>query len=213
MGLHLPRNHWSPYALEILDGNVPDHIPKYPKLLLAELRKSRNTIPLDMTINDMCTGFTKWRENTTTSPSGKHLGIYKALSNARRFNILTTTEQEKKMTYESTTDVPIAQQCLQIQLLLMRTAIEKCHTFERWKIVHNFLLEKIPGLPLIEKLRVIHIYEADWSLIHKYYVAHKLNHIAAKEQTSPIEQAGGRPGRSAIELAASRTLTYESIRL
>jgi Reverse transcriptase (RNA-dependent DNA polymerase) len=65
----------------------------------------------------------------------------------------------------------------------------------------------------LEKLRVIHIYEDDWSFIQKYYIAHKLNHIAAKEKTTPIEQAGGRPGRSAIELAASRTLTYESIRL
>jgi hypothetical protein len=67
---------------------------------------------------------------------------------------------------------------------------------------------------------VIHIYEADWSLIQKYFVAYKLTKIATKltkiatkEGTFPPEQAGGRPGRSAIELAASRTILYEAIRL
>jgi Reverse transcriptase (RNA-dependent DNA polymerase) len=198
---------------DILNGQVPIHIPKYPRLLLSELQKTRNTIPLDMTIEDMCTGFSKWRENTTTSPSGKHLGIYKAHINARRFNILTPTEIQNCVSYDSTTTTPIAYQCLRIQFLLMTMAIDHCHTYQRWKVVHNFLLEKIPGLPFLDKLRVIHIYEEDWSLIQKYYIAHKLNNIAAKEKTAPIEQAGGRPGRNAIELAASRTLTYEAIRL
>jgi hypothetical protein len=122
------------------------------------------------------------------------------------------TTQEKQ-TPNIASDSHIANQCLQIQHLLMTLAIKHCHTFQRWRIVHNFLLEKIPGYPLLEKLRVIHIYEADWSLIHKFYIAHKLNHLASKEKTVPIEQAGGRPGRSAIELAASRVITYESIRL
>jgi hypothetical protein len=109
--------------------------------------------------------------------------------------------------------LPIALQCLQVQYLLMKLSVIHCHTYNRWKIVHNFLLEKIPGYPLLEKLRVIHIYEADWSLIHKYYIAHNLNHIAAIEKTTPVEQAGGRPGRISIELASSRVLTFESIRL
>jgi hypothetical protein len=95
----------------------------------------------------------------------------------------------------------------------MQLAIRHCHTFERWKVVHNFLLEKIPGYPLLEKLRVIHIYEADWSLIQKFYIANTLNKTVSKERTVPIEQAGGRPGCSAIKLAASRMITYESIRL
>jgi hypothetical protein len=33
------------------------------------------------------------------------------------------------------------------------------------------------------------------------------------KKSVPVEQAGGRKGRSSIELAASRTITYESIRL
>jgi hypothetical protein len=63
------------------------------------------------------------------------------------------------------------------------------------------------------KLRVIHIYEADWSLIQRFYVAHKLSNIAAKEKAVSPEQASGRPGRSSIELATNRVLQYEIIRL
>jgi hypothetical protein len=85
----------------------------------------------------------------------------------------------------------------------MILAVKHCHTYKRWQIVHNFLIEKIPGLPLINKLRVIHIYEADWSLIQRYYVAHKLTATATKEETTTTEQAGGRPGRSSIELATN----------
>jgi hypothetical protein len=99
-----------------------------------------------------------------------------------------------------------ANKCPKIQPMLMTLAIKQCHTF-------NFLLEKIPGIPRIEKLRVIHLYEADWSLIQKFFVAFKINKIATKNKTVPIEQAGGRPGRSAIELAAIRMITYETIRL
>jgi hypothetical protein len=94
-----------------------------------------------MSLNDMCNGFHKWREGTTTSPSGKHLGIYKALVNVRKYNILTTKEKQ------SATDISpdretITCQCLQIQHLLMTLAVQHGHTYQRWRIVHNFLLEK-----------------------------------------------------------------------
>jgi hypothetical protein len=95
----------------------------------------------------------------------------------------------------------------------MKLAVKHCHTYKRWQIVHNFLIERIPGLPLINKLRVIHIYEADWSLIQRFYVAHKLTSTATREETTTTKQAGGRPGRSSIELEINRVITYKTIRL
>jgi hypothetical protein len=67
----------------------------------------------------------------------------------------------------------------------------------------------VPGYPIINKLRVIHIYEADWSLIQRFYVAYKLSKRASESVTVTNEQAGARPGRSAIELALDRVMTYE----
>jgi hypothetical protein len=192
-------------ALEILEGVVPKGLSKYPTMLLQKLNKVREPISLEFTIQDMCHGFSKWREKTTTSPSAKHLGIYRALIVADKY---LHKDDSDKNTKPST-----ANKCLQIQHLLMVLAITHCHTYKRWTVVHNFLIEKTPGLPRIDKLRVIHLYEADWSLIQKFFVAFKLNKLASAKGTVPIEQAGGRPGRSAIELAASRVLTFETIRL
>lgn len=193
-------------AMDILEGIVPTHLPKYPKLLLTKLKRVRDPITLEFTYNDMCNGFAKWREKTTTSPSVKHLGIYRALISADRY--LTPTQAAHPNDSPST-----ANKCLHIQHLLMTLAIQHCHTYQRWTIVHDFLLEKIPGVPRLDKLRVIHLYEADWSLIQKFFVAYKLNKLASTQNTIPIDQAGGRPGRSAIELAASRVLMYETIRI
>jgi hypothetical protein len=75
----------SPAALQILEGKVPDGLPKITTLLLKQLQKVREPIPLTFTIQDMCNGFSKWRECTTTSPSNKHLGIYKALITADKY--------------------------------------------------------------------------------------------------------------------------------
>jgi hypothetical protein len=197
-------------ALRILEGHVPQNLPKYSRLLLHKLQRVREPISLQFTFNDMCEGFSKWRESTTTSPSGKHLGVYKALINAVKFDL-----HEKSFKTRTTSDpsITVAYKCLVIQHKLMALAITNCHTYQRWTVVHNFLLEKIPGVPRIDKLRVIHLYEADWSLIQKFFVAFKLNKLASSSKTVPIEQAGGRPGRSAIELAAARVLTFETIRL
>jgi hypothetical protein len=198
----------SQMALQILEGNIPQRLPKLTTLLLQKLRRVREPISLEFSLQDMCQGFSKWRERTTTSPSNKHLGIYKALIAADKY--LSELSEDKSP------PLPVlltANKCLQIQHLLMSLAIQHCHTFHRWQVVHNFLIEKIPGIPRIDKLRVIHLYEADWSLIQKFFVAHKLNNLAAKQKTIPKEQAGGRPGRSAIELAACRVFMFETMRL
>jgi hypothetical protein len=150
----------------------------------------------------MCDGFSKWRENTTTSPSGKHLGIYRALVKVMKQNILTDTKVKYNYNYSNFKLLaPIAEQCLQIQFALKTMSVLHCHTFKRWQTV------------LVNKLRIIHIYEADRCLIQKYNISYKLKNIASRERTIPIKQAGGHPGRSSIELAASRVLTYKTIRL
>jgi hypothetical protein len=198
----------SPIALQILEGNIPHNLPKIPTLLLQKLQRVRDPIPITFSLQDMCDGFSKWREKTTTSPSNKHLGIYKALIAADKHLSESSNPNEPK-----SSKIFTANKCLQIQHLLMTLAIDHCHTYQRWTTVHNFLIEKIPGIPRIDKLRVIHLYEADWSLIQKFFVAHKLNNLASQHKTVPVEQAGGRPGRSAIELAACRVFTFETMRL
>jgi hypothetical protein len=107
----------------------------------------------------------------------------------------------------------IAIKLLKIQHMLIDLAVKRCHTYARWQTVHNFFLEKIPGNPLIDQLRVIHIYEADWNIILKYYLTHKVLQTASQKATIAPEQAGGRPGRCAIDEATKTVILYETCRL
>jgi hypothetical protein len=65
---------------EVLQGNVQPNLPKFVTLLLQQFHQQhKEPIEIQFTFEDMCNGFMKWRERTTTSPSGKHLGIYRTL--------------------------------------------------------------------------------------------------------------------------------------
>lgn len=66
---------------------------------------------------------------------------------------------------------------------------------------------------MLDKLRVIHLYEADWNLILKYFIAHKLYKTAATQGTISTEQSGGCPNRSAIDEATKTVLLYKTCRL
>jgi hypothetical protein len=197
-------------ATTILDGKyLPFSIHPAARSILNECARVREPSTSTFPLHDMIKGLSHWREATSTSPSGKHLGFYKSLIIATKHNILA---KEESLRNPSTKDT-IASKLIQIQHLLINLAIKTCHTYERWKIVHNFFLEKLPGQPLLEKLRVIHIYEADWNLILKYFISHKLIHQAHLNGTLTPEQAGGRPGRSAIDEATKTVITYETCRL
>jgi hypothetical protein len=91
----------------------------------------------------MVQGFSTWRESTTTSPSGKHLGMYKALTNAHIHQILSDND---KLQLEKNKEHTIyATKILQLQHLIINTTIKHEHPLERWKVVHNPLIGKNTG--------------------------------------------------------------------
>jgi hypothetical protein len=47
-------------------------------------------------------------------------------------------------------------------------------SMQRWQNSTTAMIEKIPGCPKINKLRVIHLYEADYNIILKIIWAQKL---------------------------------------
>ena len=124
--------------------------------ILQECGAMRDELPSQIPFNNMIKGFKKWKEKTTTSPSGKHLGIYHVL-----IKQYEKEQNENKNKTNSETELSKTEKALRIQNMLMNMAIEKTHTYKRWETIYNNFLEKIAGKPLLEKLRVIHIFEAD----------------------------------------------------
>jgi hypothetical protein len=57
---------------------------------------------------------------------------------------------------------------------------------------------------------VIHIFEADWNIILKYFTGRIILRQAVKGNTVCEEQAGGQPGRLSIDEAVQTVLTYKT---
>lgn len=68
----------------------------------------------------------------------------------------------------------------------------------RWQVIVNAMLEKIPGKPLLHKLRVIHILEADYNLALKEIFGCRLMQNCEVFGTLGDRQDGFRKGRSTM---------------
>jgi len=154
----------------------------------------------------MIQGFKKWPEATTTSPSGRHLGIYKSL--AKHFpppkdKTNPTPNNEPDDPIQSGTDI------LKLIISMMSLAVKHTHTYDRWRTIWTLLLEKDAGNPTIDRLRTIHLYEADYNLLLKWFSSQGFILKSEKAHRITESQGGGRPGRSAIDLALTKVLSYE----
>jgi hypothetical protein len=70
------------------------------------------------------------------------------------------------------------------------------------------MIEKIPGCSKINKLRVIHLYEADYNLILQIIWARKLVWHVHDNNLLNEGQAGSRPGRNAIDVVIQKEMKY-----
>ena len=83
---------------QILDGNatLPTKIPTLMSQFLRNLKQTHqhNETPI-FTQDKIIQAFKKWKESTTTSPSGLHLGHYKALIEPDGGNTTHTHDQSQ----------------------------------------------------------------------------------------------------------------------
>ena len=80
---------------------------------------------------------------------------------------------------------------------------------DRWQTVLDVMLEKIIGKPLIEKLRIITLLEADINLALGMLWGRRLIRQGELFQAFHPEQWGSRKLRSAIEAVLMKTFTYQ----
>ena len=97
-----------------------------------------------------------WRETTTTFPSGRHLGHYQALF----VTIDRSLEEDERVQYCSMQD-----DIAECYVGLLNYAIKHKYSFAQWKQIVNMMIYKEVGNIKIYRLRVIHIYEADFNFV------------------------------------------------
>ena len=153
-----------------------------------------------------------WTESTTTSPSGLHLGHFKALIARHKYSGEPSeyeTEEEASKREEFNR---MQRELRRIHLLLINYALERGYSFQRWKTVANTILFKDPGCIRIHRTRIIHIYEADYNLILglKWRIA-----LYQSEALSQLNngQYGSRPNRNAIDPVLIEELQLELSRV
>ena len=147
--------------------------------------------------NDWVSGWSKMRESTASAP-GTHYGHYKTAAVAAR---LPEDHPDHTMVLA---EIYAAMASLPLQ-----------HGFapQRWQHCVDAILEKIPGKPLIEKLRIIMLYEADFNFVLKLIWGRRLIRHAEKYQCLGDSNSGSRPGRQTIDALLAKLLLYEFARL
>jgi hypothetical protein len=174
-------------AKEILQGSIPISLlsnnENANKILhYIANREQLPEIDTFITPDQVSQGFKKWREETSTSPSGCHLGL-------RRIPAFTTeTKESEKM----------RQRIQAIQASIINLPIGIGFSPSRWQVVVNAMLEKIAGKPQLHKLRVIHILEADYNLALKEIFGRRLMQNCEMHGTLGDRQDGFRKGRSTM---------------
>ena len=158
----------------------------------------------DITEDDLWSSFAKWKESTTTSPSGRHLGHMKSL--------LHRVDNQTENWPPNTT---LPQDIFRLLYNITSICINKCHVLPRWETVHNLLIQKEEGNQKIHCLRTIHIQECNWQAILRISVAKKTLPHAASLQKIHHAQWGGVPGKTAIDPAiqAIQAIDYSHMTL
>lgn len=181
----------SPAATDVLRGVVP---PEWygDDLALKEFLASfcippavidKGPISTNITTDDVVKGFKTWSENTSTSPSNRHLGHYKALIQDARL--------------------------LQCLTWFLQIVTSRGIAVSRWCNATNVLIEKDTGRPKIHRLRIIHLFEADYNFFLKLQWGHRLIRRADELNILHDGQYGSRPGRMAIEPVMLLQLTTD----
>ena len=141
-----------------------------------------------------------WDERTSTSPfSNMHLGHLKA------YWAEHTLPEQSKEAHELEDK---RRDILRGHLTLLNYALHFGYSYSTWKSIVNTMLEKDPGFPKIHRLRVIHLYEADYNLILGVKWRQVLHQACALQQ---INEGcyGSQPGKEATDAIIIRELEYE----
>jgi hypothetical protein len=158
--------------------------------IIREAFESRPaSIQATVTFDDFITSFLHWNEKTSTSPSGRHLGLYKSL---------VTAHCDSGSKFRDTDDGLSIQEkstaILQLIHGLATCVAERGLYLEWWIVVVNVMIYKKAGLMELDELRVIHLFEADFNLLVSTIFGHRTVHNAVNSQKLHPSQFGRKGG-------------------
>lgn len=202
-------------AVDILKGtySAPYNMDPNVALLLSHLQQTEQMAALEsqptISEEDYVSKLLVWTESTTMSPSGLHLGHYKALTaNHQYSNVDNEGGEETEDSQNQTQWNHMQSRMLTLHVQMLNYALERGYSYTRWQTVINTILFKDMDNVRIHRTRVIHIYEADYNLTlgikwrAALYKAEELKELNAG-------QYGSRPYRNAVDPVLIEELQFE----
>ena len=185
-------------------GNNLELLPETEQLIkqLAmpeEIKVLGEKISYEVTEADFISGFKGWKECTSTSPLGHHLGHYKAMIN--------DPDQKKAELCDHMMDF-VELMVNMINILLKYSFVPK-----QWCQSITVMIKKDPGNPWIECLWVIHLFEADYNFCLKFLWGHHLVYQGEDNKCFGYQQYGSWPWHQAIDAIYKKTLTYDLLHI
>lgn len=174
----------------LLDGTFDVDAVDFPDYVKDWLRWMKRTpaekelkeIQPRITPERFAEAFKNTDEMTSSSPSGLHYTLWKAIA-----------EKSEFCEYFS---------------VMMSLPFQYGFSNKRWETAIDVMLEKKPGVRKIHLMRIIGLVEADFNTALKIYFAQGLMRNAEASGLTP-DQWGGRPNRSAPDCATRKLLTWE----
>jgi hypothetical protein len=145
-------------AEHLLDGTGdPTDITddEWARFLLTSMKRTSEELKIEITAEKMMEKYTRWKERTSTSPSGRHLGHFHAL-----FRPLKAKNKKHREQLDDIRD-----DIIDLHATMLQTAYDNEHVYKRWEYILTCMLAKESGIPRIHRLRVIHLYECDLNLL------------------------------------------------
>jgi hypothetical protein len=152
------------------------------------MKRHSKEINVEITVSKMIGKYKRWKERTSTSPFGRHLGHFHAL-----FMPLKAKDDEGTELLDALrTDI------IELHALMLQTAYDNEHVYKRWEYILTSMLGKDSGIPRIHRLGLIHLYECDLSLLFAMFFRELDQHC---EDNYLMNKGiyGCRPNRQAID--------------